>query len=211
MFFPRSRTVRAAVATLTGALAIAAGASSALAAGTTVACSTRTQSTPFTTWGDTNSYFQVPNGGFESTTNDWALTGGASIVTGNETWKVAGSTNSKSLRIPNGASAESHTICVGRGEDSIRLFVNNAKVAGSILHVEAIVRNPSTGQIAQTAFDVNGDAAPKGWGPTMRLQIPDLLGTQAGSQQELTLRFTTRGSAATWAIDDVYVDPLKLK
>jgi hypothetical protein len=86
--------------------------------------------------------------------------------------------------------------------------VKNAHVAGSILHVEAIVRNPTTGQVAQTAFDVNGDAAPTGWAPTMRLGIPNLLG--GTGTQELTLKFTTRGTAATWAIDDVYVDPWKL-
>src|SRR3954451_14553832 len=110
--FCRHRTIRAAFASLTGALAIAASASSAFAAGTTVACLTRTETNAFSTWGDTNAYFQVPNGGFESATTDWALTGGASVVSGNEPWKVAGSTNAKSLRIPNGATAESRTICV---------------------------------------------------------------------------------------------------
>ena len=210
MIVPTKCLARMFAGALTTAVALAAVGSSAGATGTTLACSTRSESQAFSRWSDTYSYFRMPNGGFESATQEWALSGGAAVVSGNEPWKVGGSADAKSLRIPAKATAESRTICVGMGEDSIRLFVNNAHVAGSILHVEAIVRNPKNGQIAQTAFDVNGDAAPTGWSPTMRLGIPNLLGGTSGTQ-ELTLRFTTRGTAATWAIDDVYVDPLKLK
>jgi hypothetical protein len=189
---------------------IGATTTSAFAFGTAVPCSTRTESTAFSRWNDSASYFLMPNGGFESGATDWSLTGGASVIADNETFKVRSASDTKGLRIPAGATAESRTICVGRGEDSIRLFVKNARVPGSILHVEAIVRNPVTGQTAQTAFDVNGDAAPSGWSPTMRLSIPNLLGGTTGTQ-ELTFRFSTRGTAATWVIDDVYVDPMKLK
>lgn len=184
-----------------------AGGGVASAAGTTVACSARSESTVFSRWSDPYNYFLMPNGGFEAGSAEWALSGGAAVGTGNESFFVRNGADSKSLTIPAGGRAESRTICVSRGEDTIRLFVKNAKVAGSILHVEAIVRNPTTGAIAQTAFDVNGDAAPIGWSPTMRLGIPNLLG--GSGTQELTLIFTTRGTAATWSIDDVYVDPFK--
>ena len=183
-----------------------AGAGSALAYGTPVACSARSEAPVFAAWGDSSNYFRVQNGGFESGATDWALTGGASVVYGNEPARVGGATDAHSLRIPAGATAETRTICVSRGEDTIRLFANNARVSGSILHVEAIVQS-TYGQIAQTAFDVNGDAAPAGWAPTMRLGIPNLLG--GSGTESLTLRFTTRGTAATWSIDDVYVDPYK--
>ena len=191
----------ALVATMLGA-----GAGSAAAFGASIPCSSRAEAPVFAAWGDTYNYFRVSNGGFESGTTDWALTGGTTVVSGNEPAHVGGSTDARGLRVPAGATAESRTICVSRGEDTIRLFVNNARVSGSILHVEAIVRS-STGQIAQTAFDVNGDAAPGGWAPTMRLGIPNLLG--GTGTEDLTLRFTTRGTAATWSIDDVYVDPYK--
>jgi hypothetical protein len=197
------------VAMLVCSLTFAFAASSAFAAGTTQACSTRSESTVFSRWGDSFSYFRMPNGGFESGTTDWWLSGGASVVSGNEPWKVGGSADAKSLKVPAGATAESRTICVGEREDSIRLFVKNAHVAGSILHVDAIVRNPSTGQMGYAAFDVNGDAAPTGWAPTMRLGIPNLLG--GSGTQELTLKFTTRGTPATWYVDDVYVDPWKIR
>ncbi len=185
---------------------LAAGAGSAFAFGSALPCTGRSEAPVFAAWGDTSNYFRVSNGGFESNTTDWALTGGAGVVSGNEPSHVGGATDARSLRIPTGASAESRALCVSRGEDTIRLFVNNAGVSGAILHVEAIVRSP-TGQVAQTAFDVNGDAAPTGWAPTMRLGIPNLLG--GAGTEELTLRFTTRGTAATWSVDDVYVDPYK--
>ena len=98
-------------------------------------------------------------------------------------------------------------MCVTEGEDAIRLFVKNPGVEGSILHVEALVQSTTTGQSAQTAFDVNGNAVPVGWTPTMVLGIPNLLG--GSGTQDLTLIFTTRGTAATWNIDDVFVDPFK--
>jgi hypothetical protein len=200
------RIVRLLSATALVVAMLGAGSRSVLAFGTAVPCTGRAEAPVFAAWGDAFSYFRVPNGGFESGTTDWALTGGAGVVTGNEPHRVGGTTDTRSLRIPAGATAESRTICVSRGEDTIRLFVNNARVSGSILHVEAIVRS-TTGQIAQTAFDVNGDAAPAGWAPTMRLGIPNLLG--GTGTEELTLRFTTRGTAATWSVDDVYVDPYK--
>ena len=201
-----SRLMQVASATALVAAMLGAGAGSTLAYGTAIPCTGRSEKAVFAPWGDTFKYFTVSNGGLESGTTDWALTGGAGVVSGNEPYFVGGANHSKSLRIPAGATAETRDICVSRGEDTIRLFVKNARVAGSILHVEAIVRG-SNGQIAQTAFDVNGDAAPKGWAPTMRLGIPNLLG--GTGTQTLTLRFTTRGTAATWSIDDVYVDPFK--
>jgi hypothetical protein len=194
-----------AAACLVGSM-LGVGSSSVLAFGTAVPCSSRSESPVFSKWGDTYNYFKAQNGGFESGTTDWALTGGATVVSGNEAYKVGGSYDSHSLRIPAGATAEARTICVSRGEDTIRLFVNNAQVNGSILHVTALVRG-TNGQTAQTAFDVNGNATPAGWSPTMRLAIPNLLG--GSGTEELTLQFTTRGTAATWSIDDVYVDPYK--
>jgi hypothetical protein len=41
----------------------------------------------------------------------------------------------------------------------------------------------------------------------MQLKIPNLLG--GSGTEQLTLRFTLRGTQTTWKIDDVYVDPFK--
>ncbi len=186
--------------------ALGAGAGTVLAFGPTLSCTGRTESQAYARWGDTYNYFLMPNGNFESGSANWALSNGAAVVWGNEPWRVTGSGN-YNLQVPPNGVAESRTICVSMGEDTIRLFVYNQHVSGSILHVEANVRNPVTGQIGQTAFDVNGDAAAYGYSPTMRLGIPAFFGN--GGTEDLTLRFTTRGAPATWWIDDVFVDPFK--
>jgi len=149
----------------------------------------------------------VPNGGFEIGATNWALSGGAAVVDGNETYLVGGTADSHSLRLPPGSAAESRTFCVSVGEDVVRLFVNNPHVPGAILHVEAIARNPVSGAVGYAAFDVNGDVPSESWAPTMRLGIPRLF--DGTGTQELTLLFTLRGTRATWGIDDVYVDPFK--
>ncbi len=41
----------------------------------------------------------------------------------------------------------------------------------------------------------------------MALIVPQLYGWSG--YEELTLVFTPKGTAATWAIDDVYMDPFK--
>lgn len=188
-------------------VALGAGAGTVLAYGTPLACSSRTEAAVFSPWGDKATYFLVSNGGFENGSTDWALSGGAKVVGGNESYHVNNAADSHSLSIPPGGAAESHTFCVSRGEDTVRLFVNNSHVSGAILHVDATVQNPDTGALGYAAFDVNGDVPSSAWAPTIQLQIPNVLG---GSGTEyLTLRFTLRGTPTTWGVDDVFVDPFK--
>lgn len=196
------RRKRRAIGAGLGATALIATATAAFGWGTAQPCTTRTNTQVFSRWLDYNNYFLAPNGNFEGGTSDWQLAGGSSVITGNQPY----STGAKVLRVPWLGTAESRTMCVTRGENSIRLFVRNPGVLGAILHVEANVKG-SSGTVAQTSFDVNGTLLLPGWGPTMALTIPNLLG--GTGTQELTLNFTTRGMPATWYIDDVYVDPFK--
>lgn len=193
-----------------GAMAVGVfgtGAHTALAYGTPLACSTPAQSTVFAPWGDFNTYFRISNGGFENGSTDWSLANGAAVVQGNEPYLVGGAFDSHSLRIPPNASAESRTMCVSVHQDVIRLFVNNQHVSGAILHVDAMAQSLTTGAWGYTAFDVNGDVPSVPWSPTIALTIPNMFG--GNGQENLALRFTTRGTSAVWYIDDVYVDPFK--
>ena len=188
-------------------VALGTGAQAALAYGSPLPCASRSEAAVFAPWGDTATYFLASNGGFENGSTDWSLGNGAKVVDGNETYYVGGASNGHSLRLPPNSSAESRTFCVSRGEDTLRLFVNNSHVSGAILHVDATAVNPDNGAVGYAAFDVNGDVPSSPWTPTMKLKIPNVLG---GSGTELlTLRFTLRGTPTTWAIDDVYMDPFK--
>jgi hypothetical protein len=184
-----------------------AGAGSVLAYGTPLACTSPSLSKVFAPWGDTANYFRVSNGGFENGTTDWSLTGSASIVGTQEPWKVGGASDSHSLNLSGNGAAESRTFCVSRGQDVIRLFVANPHVSGAILHVDTTVVNPDNGYIGTSAFDVNGDPNAPAWAPTIALKIPALF--NGSGMENLTLRFSLRGSSASWKIDDVFVDPFK--
>lgn len=193
-----------------GALAVVAlgtGPQTALAYGTPLPCTSRSEAAVFAPWGDKATYFLVSNGGFENGSTDWSLSGVARVVNGNESFNVGGGSNGHSLSIPSGGAAESRAFCVSRGEDTVRIFVNNSHTNGAILHVDAIVVNPDTMAVGTTAFDVNGDVPSSPWAPTIQLKIPNLLG--GNGTEQLTLRFTLRGTQTTWGIDDVYVDPFK--
>jgi hypothetical protein len=176
-------------------------------AGVLPSCSARPTSTPFAPWGDQSSYFLMPGGGFESGAPGWTLAG-SNVVSGNESFFVNAKTDTHSLAIPTGARGVSPTVCVSMGQNTIRLFVKNPGVAGSVLHVQAFVQNPLTGLVLSTGADITGTAGPTVWAPSKPILIPNLLGGVLGTQN-LTLMFTTTGTPATWNIDDVYVDPFK--
>lgn len=176
------------------------------AAGSTVPCATRSQSQVFARWGDTRDYFLMPDGGFEAG-NEWVLGNGASIVTGNETSYVRSSTDARSLRLPSGATAESRTICVARGEESIRMFVKNPGVWGAYIRVMVSVKNPKTGAWAWSYWDTSSSSLPVGWSPLLQKDIPTAWGYDG--TQEMTVTISTWGMAAAWQIDDVYVDPFR--
>lgn len=172
------------------------------------ACEARPTSTAFARWGDSSSYFLMPGGGFESSAPGWTLVGGPKVVSGNENYFVNAASDTQSLSMPTGAQATSSTVCVAMGENTVRFFVKNSGVPGSVLHLQAYVRNPLTGLVLTTGFDINGRAGVTSWSPSARLLIPNLLGGVAGTQT-VTLEFSTRGTSAAWNIDDVFVDPFK--
>jgi hypothetical protein len=132
----------------------------------------------------------------------------AKVVAGNETFFVNAKTDTKSLTIPTGSQVTAPTVCVGMGENSFRFFVKNPAVSGAVLHVQAAVQNPLTGLVLSTGFDVKATTGAKVWAPSSRITIPNLLGGVLGTQN-VTLTFSAKGSAATWNIDDVFVDPFR--
>jgi hypothetical protein len=176
-------------------------------AGVFPTCPVRPTATTFAAWGDQRSYFAMPGGGFESGAPGWAFTG-SNVVSANESSFVNAKTDGHSLAMPTGARAVSPTVCVSMGENTIRFFVKNSGVAGSVLHVQASVQNPLTGLVLSTGVDIQGGAGSTGWAPSNPILIPNLLGGLLGTQK-LTLTFTNTGKPGTWTIDDVFVDPFK--
>src|SRR4051812_49794486 len=94
-----ARRVTAVAAALLGALAaVVVPTVSAQAAD---ACTTRTTTQAFASFGDTNNYFAIGGGTFESgNLSYFGLAGGPSVVTENEHWRVIGFTHARSVALP---------------------------------------------------------------------------------------------------------------
>jgi hypothetical protein len=188
-------------------VALAAGAPSA-SAGLLVAsapdCSPQPTSQPFAKWGDSGQYQLAPGGAFEAGSPSWSLSGGASVVTGNESFKVHGANDSRSLRLPPGASATSPVMCVGIEHPIARLFAKNNTLLVSTLSVEVIFET-SLGLKASAPIGV---LLPSGqWKPSPKLLVlANLLPLLPGEHTPVQFRVTSVG-LGTWWVDDFYVDP----
>jgi hypothetical protein len=170
-------------------------------------CPASPVTTPFTQWGDSNNYFLLPGGSFEGTADQvgWTLSG-ASLTSGNEPFYVNDSGDTQSLTIAGGGSATSPFFCVDNTMTSLRFFAQQT-AAGAGLRVRALVQD--------TGGDVNSvpiarlvDGSMSDWAPTD--VIPgDTSGLSDDQTLMVALQFTVRPSAASWQIDDLYVDPYR--
>lgn len=161
--------------------------------------------TPFTKWGDFNLYQLVPGGSFE-TKPSWTLSGGASVVSGNETYFVNSKTDKQSLSLPAGASATTPPICVTTQSPLIRFFAVGGS-STSALNVDVIATLPTGAVVTQSVAKIPASTA---WNPTPQLYFfANLLAYFTGKDQAyVQFRFTPTGSAG-WKIDDLYLDPRK--
>ena len=195
---------RAAVVAVLALIALPAG---ALASGSTLAtCPSQPVSTPFSQWGDTNSYFLSPGGSFEGTADQvgWSLSG-ASLTTGNEPFSVNGSGGGQSLSIAGGGTATSPFFCVDNTMSSLRFLAQQVS-PGAGLRVQALVQ--SAGGVTTVPIAHLLDGSMSTWAPTDPISA-DTSGLADGQSVMVALQFTVRASAASWQIDDVYVDPYR--
>src|SRR3954463_8114997 len=204
----------ALIAGLTGAALFAALPGSA-SAGVLVAsapdCDNGANSQPFAQWGDTNSYFLAPGGGFESGAAGWSLRGGSGVRGDREPWRVAGDNGSHALNIDAGRSVVSPTICVGLEHPTMRFFAHRSGGgllgATSSLAITARVET-SLGLVIDVPVGTittltNGTS----WNRTpTQIVLASLLPLLPGEHTPIQFRFAAVGTA-DWVIDDVYVDP----
>ncbi len=166
-------------------------------------CEPGETSRPFSRWGDRRDYELVPGGSFEDGAPGWRLSG-ASIVRGNETYRVGGSSHDRSLRLDRGDTATSPEICVGLEHPSIRLFARNNRLLLSALSVEVIV---TTSLGLKVAVPIGVVLPRRSWRPTPGfLTVGNLLPLLPGHHTPVAFRFRAIG-AGSWWIDDFYVDP----
>ena len=195
---------RALIAGVIGLLSVIAlsGAPSAVAAG---GCP-GTLTTPFLPWADSDQYWLASGGSFEGKST-WSLAGGAAIASGNETFYVGNQNDSHSLSIPVGGSATTPSICVTLLSPVMRFFATGGN-STSPLKVEVIATTAS----GTTQQQIASIAASATWAPTPKIfLLANLLAlANPDGTTSVKFRFSNPGTSA-WKIDDVYVDPWKLR
>jgi hypothetical protein len=203
------RAALAAVAASVAAMAFASTASAGILTATAKDCGDETLSQPFAAFGDRAQYKKVAGGNFEGSLEGWSLIGGAKVVSGNEPWKVGGSSHSKSLLLPQGSSVITPVSCVGLKEPTLRLFAkrNSGLLGISTLAVSVYVKT-SLGLVVPVPVGVvlnNGQ-----WKATpAMLIVANLLPLLPGDRTPVAFQFTP--VLGSWQIDDVYVDPLRMR
>ena len=193
-----TRTRSVLMATSVAALAVPAIASAA--------CPTVATSKVFTPWGDSASYSLLTGGTFESATTGWTMSN-AAVTTGNEPWKVAGSTNSRSLVVKAGGSVASPWFCVGYENPTFRFFAH--RTSGTWGGVYYRVRwYDASGVMQTTTLGYSEAATFASWAPSGVLPLGSSLPLWQGAQTlraQLVLDVMAGGS--DMAFDDVFVDP----
>ena len=192
-----------------GSLAAALACAPAAQAGPLVAsapdCDDQELAQVFLPWLDPAHYTLAPNGGFESGSSKWDLSGGAQVAHGNESHYVGGANDSRSLSLPAGSSATSAAMCVGIEHPTLRIFARNTGSPLGTMEAEVLFED-ADGNVRSLTIGVFG-AGPS-WEPTAVMPIvANLLPLLPGDHTPVAFRFTPHGG--NWQIDDVYVDPYR--
>jgi hypothetical protein len=202
---PRIRAALAALAATVASAALAAPANAGIITKTATDCDVETFSHPFAKWGDNADYKPVPRGSFEAGAAGWQLSGGAKIVAGNETYKVAGAADKYSLELPSGSKAISPSVCVGLDDPTLRYFVRKNSGLLSTMAVSVRVET-SLGLVATVPIGVDLGGS---WHPSLpTLVVANLLPLLPGDKTAVQFQFTPL-LGGDWQIDDVYVDPYR--
>jgi hypothetical protein len=201
------RVTLAAITAVAMTGAIAAPANAGILTATAKDCGDESLSQPFAGFGDQARYKLVQGGSFEGSLQDWTLMGGAKVVSGNEPWKVGGASHGRSMVLPAGSSVITPPVCVGLNEPTLRFFAKKNSGLLTTLAVSVYVKT-SLGLVVPVPVGVvlaNGQ-----WKATPRMLIvANLLPLLPGDRTPVAFQFTPL--LGSWQIDDVYVDPMRIR
>jgi hypothetical protein len=169
-------------------------------------CKSQVLEQPFTRWLDNFYYTLVPGGTFEKGMPAWTLSG-ASIVTGNETFYVRSTKDTRSLSLGATGTAQSKALCVSIYHPTLRFFVRNAGTVTALLAVDVMFEDAAGKVKTLQIATVTGGSA---WQPTLPYAIvANLLAVFPNGRTAVAFRFRALGGGGKWQIDDVFVDPYR--
>jgi hypothetical protein len=157
----------------------------------------------FSPWGDSAGYYFASNGGFESGSTGWSLSGGAAVASGSEPWNLAGS-GSHSLVVPKGGTAAIN-VCYGLTYPAVRFVVKGNGAPATVL-VRVVARS-LLGVLS--VLDGGTFTAGPAWAPSPKLStLFSALAAPLGTKS-LQLQFSVDSGSASF--DDLFVDPFLSK
>jgi hypothetical protein len=203
------RTVAALFTAVVACAAISAPANAAVLTASATNCDDGTITQPFKQFRDTSNYKLL--GSFETGTPAWTLAGGAKIVSGNESYNVGGGGQSKSLSLPSGSSAVSPFTCVGLAEPSMRLFAKrDSALLGLVSTLSVQIQVQTSLGLSVWLPVLPGDLGGSSWHPTASMPLlANILPLSASDRTPVRFRFMPL--LGSWQIDDVYVDPARMR
>jgi len=202
------RTVAAAVIATIASAAFASTANAGLLTESAKSCDDGTITQPFQRFGDRDNYKLLPGGSFEAGTDAWQLSGGAKIVSGNESYYIGGAGHSRSLSLPKGSAAVSPFTCVGLAEPTLRLIAKrNSALLGLLSTLTVQIQVKTSLGLSLWLPVLPGDLGGGSWHPTAKMPlIANILALSASDKTPVRFRFAPL--LGSWQIDDVYVDPV---
>ena len=208
MYRKIGRTAAAFFIATIAAAAFAPTANAGLLTASADSCEDGAITQPFQRFGDPASYKLLPGGSFEAGTDAWQLSGGAKIVSGNETYNVGGPAHSRSLQLPSGSAAVSPFTCVGLAEPTLRLFAKrNSALLGLVSTLNVQIQVKTSLGLSVWLPVLPGDLGGSSWHPTLPMPlIANILPLSQSDKTPVRFRFTP--VLGSWQIDDVYVDPV---
>ena len=205
------RTAAAFFTATIAAAAFASPANAGLLTQSAESCDDGPITQPFQRFGDRANYKLLPGGSFEAGTAAWQLSDGAKLVSGNESYKVGGDGHSRSLSLPSGSAAVSPFTCVGLNEPTLRLFAKrNSALLGLVSTLNVQIQVKTSLGLSLWLPVLPGDLGGSSWHPTA--QMPLIANILALSHSDRTpVRFRFSPLLGSWQIDDVYVDPARMR
>jgi hypothetical protein len=205
----KRRILLGLAATAMATMAMVGSASAGVLAPTAANCDSATASKVFQPWLDGANYSLAPGGNAEGSTAGWTFAGGAKVVSGNEPWKVGGG-GAKSFAIPSGGKLTTAPVCVGLDNPTIRFFAR--RTGGSLLSTLAVsVRFQTVLGLTATLPIGVVPGLSTSWSPSLPMTvIANLLPLLPNDKTAVQFQFTPV-LGGSWQVDDVYVDPMRMR
>lgn len=169
----------------------------------------------FAAFGDTDDYFLAPSGDFESGATDWTLRG-AYVGDGNDDLGVRAGERSLSLGVGARGNpvAVSPVFCITDAHPVFRFTFRSVGRVGPLSVALRYRAADGSTRERVVALPSSTAAQPGVWQPSERLPLGEALAFRrfaGGAAVQLVFRAQTRGAGSGYQVDNVLIDPYRMR